>query len=156
MQNVRFERQKSQVESLHTDLGWFSLHSFDFAPNEAIQHRLKQVDHESDLRLVLVSCQRVHLVVVTFHQVFVCNLGLLSVTKSMEANKQSERHCREQKLLLECVSASDTKAFFKQENNALTWSEYMPLMVSLNCMVAVRKTLSVGDRSFILVRSSFT
>lgn len=81
-------------QSRHTNLGWLSLHSFDFTSNEAIQHRLKQVDHKSDLRFILVPCQCVHFVVVTLHQIFVCNLGLLSVTKSMEANKQSECICR--------------------------------------------------------------
>lgn len=43
-----------------------------------------------------------------------------------------------------------------KEEAELTWTEYMPLMVSLNCMVAERKMLSVGDSSLILVRSSFT
>lgn len=40
--------------------------------------------------------------------------------------------------------------------NHLTSTKYIPLMVSLNCMVAVRKMLSVGDSSFTLDCKSFT
>lgn len=46
--------------------------------------------------------------------------------------------------------------FWTKDENELTWREYMPLMVSLNCMVAERKMFSVVDSSLILVRRSFT
>lgn len=67
-------------------------------------------------------------------------------------------------MFLRCANKRDISLFpllffkpcCKDENNELTWIEYMLLMVSLNCIVAVRKILSVGDSSFILVRSSFT
>lgn len=68
-------------------LGWLRFHSLYFSSDEAIQHRLKQVDHQRDFRFILGPCQCVHFVMVTLHQVFVPNFGLLMVKKHIKSGK---------------------------------------------------------------------
>lgn len=51
--------------------------SFDLAPDEAIQDRPEEVDHQLDLRLLPGPCHTSHLVLVALHQVLVADSGLL-------------------------------------------------------------------------------
>ena len=60
-----------------TYLDRFGLLLFDQTPDEAVQHGLEQVDHQRHLRQPVGAGQPVHLVVVTFQQVYVADVGLL-------------------------------------------------------------------------------
>lgn len=66
-----------QTRSSVMYLDRFSLPAFDLPPDEAVQHRLEQVDNQRHLRQLVGARQAVHLVLVALQQVFVADLGFL-------------------------------------------------------------------------------
>ena len=55
----------------------FSLFLLNLSPDESVEHRLEQVDHQLDLSFLMVPSQMDHLVLVAFHQAFVASGGFL-------------------------------------------------------------------------------
>lgn len=62
-------------------LGLLLLH---LPSDEAIQHRLEEVDHKLDFSFLLVACQVDHFVLVACHQTFVANRGFLVKFRAQE------------------------------------------------------------------------
>lgn len=129
-----------QKRSSVTHLRRLRLLLLHFSPDETVQHRLEEVDHQLDLPLLLVPRQVDHLVLVALHQTFVADGGFL--VGAQEGKEGGE--------MVASVGLSYVPAA------GLTGREYMALMVSLNSMVAVTKMDSVADSDCPLVRKSLT
>lgn len=68
-------------------LRWFGFFFLYFTSDEAVQHRLEQVDHQLDLTFLLLAGQMDHFVLVTRHQTFVADGGFLEDVWKTEDNE---------------------------------------------------------------------
>lgn len=97
------------------------------------------------LSFLLVAGQMDHFVLVACHQAFVANGGFLEKKfREKEQNQKGMKVISNPQCV--CVMCLQTH----------TGREYMALIVSLNCMVAVTKMASVAESDFPLERKSFT
>lgn len=67
----------SESGSVLSHLVGFTLLLLHLSSDEAVQHRLEQVDHQLHLSFLLVARQVDHFVLVAFHQALVASGGLL-------------------------------------------------------------------------------
>lgn len=123
----------------------FSFLFLHLSSDEAVKHRLEQVDHQLNFSFLLVACQVDHFVLVACHQTFVAYGGFLvkfiGTGERMRTVTQNFDRC------VLCVCAYRER---------LTVREYMALIFSLNCIVAVTKMASVAESCFPLERKSLT
>lgn len=96
------------------------------------------------LAFLLVAGQMDHFVLVARHQAFVANGGFLEKFREKKQNQKGMKVMSNPQSV--CVMCLQTR----------TCREYMALIVSLNCMVAVTKMASVAESDFPLERKSFT
>lgn len=67
-----------------------SLLLLHLSSDEAVQHRLEEVDHQLDFSFLLVACQVDHFVLVACHQTFVANGGFLVGEKGDGGEEEDE------------------------------------------------------------------